>query len=53
MGDDGLRGGEVGLEVPVEVGDGERLGELCGEGELLELSGDWRGDCWGESCVEF
>ena len=38
----------LGLEGPAEVGDGERLGELCGDGELLELSGDWRGECWGE-----
>ena len=30
-------------------GDGERLGELCGDGELLGLRGDWRGECWGES----
>ena len=29
--------------------DCEWLGELCGDGELLGLRGDWRGDCWGES----
>ena len=37
-----------GLEAPVGFGDGEQFGELCGDGELLELSGDWREECWGE-----
>ena len=37
-----------GLEGSVGLGGGERFGELCGDGELLELSGDWRGECWGE-----
>ena len=36
----------------VGVLGGVRLGESCGEEELLEWRGDWRGDCWGESCVE-
>ena len=38
----------LGLEGPAEVGDGDRLGKLCGD-ELLKLRGDWREDCWGES----
>ena len=52
--------GGLGLDGTAEVLGGERvgvlggvrLGELCGEEELLEWRGDWRGDCWGESCVE-
>ena len=43
----------LGLDDPAEVLDGERLGDVCGDGELLELRGEWRGDCWCESCVEF
>ena len=44
----------LGLDGPAEVLSGERVGVLGGVrvGEVLGLSGDWRGDCWGESCVE-
>ena len=34
-------------------GGGEWFGELCGDGELFGLRGDWRGECWGEVGVEF
>ena len=37
-----------GLEGSVGLGGGERFGELCGDGELLELRGDWLWECWGE-----
>ena len=37
-----------GLEGSVGFGDGERFGELCGDGELLGLRGDWLWECWGE-----
>ena len=36
-----------GLEGPMGFGGGEWFGELCGEGELLGLRSDWRGECWG------
>ena len=42
----------LGVDGSAEVLGGVRLGESCGEEELLEWRGDWRGDCWGESCVE-
>ena len=44
----------LGLDGPAEVLSGERVGVLGGVrvGEGLGLSGDWREDCWGESCVE-
>ena len=44
----------LGLEGPAEVLSGERVGVLGGVrvGEVLGLRGDWREDCWGESCVE-
>ena len=52
----GLECGLVGLgwDGPAKVLSGERVGVLGGVrvGEVLGLSGDWRGDCWGESCVE-
>ena len=37
-----------GLEILMGFGGGERFGELCGDGELFGLRGDWRGECWGE-----
>ena len=37
-----------GLEGFVGLGGGEGFGEFCGDGELLGLRGDWRGECWGE-----
>ena len=55
----GLESGLVGLgwDGPAERLSGGRVGALGGVrvGELNEderFRGDWRGDCWGESCVE-
>ena len=44
----------LGLDGTTEVLGGERVGVSGGVrvGEVLGLNGDWRGDCWGESCVE-
>ena len=39
---------EGGLVGSVGLGGGEGFVEFCGDGELLELSGDWREECWGE-----